>query len=115
MLQNLRFLLLLFLMGTLGAGAQTLFSEDFNTLSGTTAVPANWVLVNMDGRPGASNVSTLTGNSTNAWTFPTVFNSLMRSAVSVSWTNPVGAVDRWLISPSITLPATGNYYLIYDA
>ena len=115
MLQNLRFLLLLFLMGTLGAGAQTLFSEDFNTLSGTTAVPANWVLVNMDGRPGASNVSTLTGNSTNAWTFPTVFNDLMRSAVSVSWTNPVGAVDRWLISPSITLPATGNYYLIYDA
>ena len=115
MLQNLRFLLLLFLIGTLGAGAQTLFSEDFNTLSGTTAVPANWVLVNMDGRPGASNVSTLTGNSTNAWTFPTVFNDLMRSAVSVSWTNPVGAVDRWLISPSITLPATGNYYLIYDA
>ncbi|MEY3247023.1 MAG: hypothetical protein RIT39_692, partial [Bacteroidota bacterium] len=43
MLQNLRFLLLLFLMGTLGARAQTLFSEDFNTLSGTTAVPTNWV------------------------------------------------------------------------
>ena len=115
MLKNLRFLLTLFLLSTLSAGAQTLFSEDFNSLAGTTSVPSGWVLVNMDGRPGASNVSTLTGNSTNAWTFPGVFNNLMRSAVSVSWTNPVGAVDRWLISPSITLPATGNYYLIYDA
>ncbi|MFZ9968399.1 MAG: choice-of-anchor J domain-containing protein [Bacteroidia bacterium] len=115
MLKNLRFFLALFLFSTLGAGAQTLFSEDFNAVPSTTSVPSGWVLVNMDGRPGASNVSTLTGNSTNAWTFPGVFNNLMRSAVSVSWTNPVGAVDRWMISPSITLPATGNYYLIYDA
>lgn len=115
MLKNLRFFLALFLFSTLGAGAQTLFSEDFNAVPSTTSVPSGWVLVNMDGRPGNSSVSTLTGNSTNAWTFPGVFNNLMRSAVSVSWTNPVGAVDRWMISPSITLPATGNYYLIYDA
>jgi len=115
MLKTIRFFFTLFLLSTLGAGAQTLFSEDFNSVSSTTSVPANWVLVNMDGRPGASNVSTLTGNSTNAWTFPGVFNNLMRSAVSVSWTNPVGAVDRWMISPSISVPPTGNYYLIYDA
>jgi uncharacterized protein (TIGR02145 family) len=115
MLKNLRFFLALFLLSTFGAGAQTLFSEDFNAVPNTTGVPSNWVLVNMDGRPGASNVSTLTGNSTNAWTFPVVFSNLMRSAVSVSWTNPVGAVDRWMISPPITLPTTGNYYLIYDA
>lgn len=70
MLKTIRFFFTLFLLSTLGAGAQTLFSEDFNSVSSTTSVPANWVLRNMDGRPGASNVSTLTGNSTNAWTFP---------------------------------------------
>ena len=95
--------------------AQTVFSEDFNTVASTTALPTGWVLVNMDGRPGNSNVSSLTGNSTNAWTFPTVFNNLGRSAVSISWTNPVGIVDRWLISPTVSIPASGNYYMIYEA
>ena len=94
---------------------QTAFSEDFNTVASTTSVPSGWVLVNMDGRPGASNVSTLTGNSTNAWTYPAVFSNLGRSAVSVSWTNPVGIVDRWMISPSVSIPASGNYYMIYEA
>ncbi|MFM7031862.1 MAG: choice-of-anchor J domain-containing protein, partial [Bacteroidota bacterium] len=94
---------------------QTAFSEDFNTVASTTSVPSGWVLRNIDGRPGASNVSALTGNSTNAWTFPAVFSNLGKSAVSVSWTNPVGIVDRWLISPSISIPASGNYYMIYEA
>jgi hypothetical protein len=97
------------------SAAQTVFSEDFNAVPSTTSLPSGWVLVNMDGRPGASQVATLTGNSTNAWTFPAVFSNLGKSAVSVSWTNPIGIVDRWLISPSISIPATGNYYMIYEA
>jgi len=95
--------------------AQTVYSENFNSLTSTTSVPSGWVLVNMDGRAGNTNVSTLTGNSTNAWTFPTVFTALGRSAVSVSWTAPVGVVDRWMISPTVSIPATGTYYLIYEA
>lgn len=95
--------------------AQTVFSEDFNTVASTSSIPSGWVLRNIDGRPGNSNVAALTGNSTNAWTFPAVFSSLGKSAVSVSWTTPVGVVDRWLISPSISIPATGNYYMIYEA
>ncbi len=97
------------------SSAQTVFSEDFNTVTSTTSYPFGWVLRNMDGRPGATNVSALTGNSTNAWTFPAVFSNLGKSAVSVSWTNPIGVVDRWLISPSISIPASGNYYMIYEA
>ena len=87
-----------------------IFSENFN--SGT--IPATFTLTDVDG---------LTPNSTS-WPAGSFFaNNLTTAggiaedcAQSVSWFNPVGQADDWMVTPAITIPMTSNgVSLFFDA
>ena len=87
-----------------------IFSEDFN--SGT--IPATFTLTDVDG---------LTPNSAS-WPAGSFFaNNLTTAggvaadcAQSVSWFNPVGQADDWMVTPAITIPMTSNgISLFFDA
>ncbi len=100
---------LLFLVAALtfgfAANAQTAFSEDFQG----GALPNGWTVIADD----------LTNNSNYAsfnqsWDVTQVSDDGNYAAVSISWTVPEGNdCDRWLITPSINVPATG-YNLMAD-
>ena len=79
-----------------------IFSEDFN--SGT--IPATFTLTDVDG---------LTPNSAS-WPAGSFFANNLTTAAgiaedcaqSVSWFNPVGQADDWMVTPMITIPMTSN-------
>ena len=86
-----------------------IFSEDFNS-----GIPATFTLTDVDG---------LTPNSTS-WPAGSFFANNLTTAAgiaedcaqSVSWFNPVGQADDWMVTPMITIPMTSNgISLFFDA
>ena len=86
---------------------QTIFSEDFD---GSQLLPLNWTVYNVDNNTPATPVN----NITEAWTI--LENSESGTGnhiVSTSWYSPAGTSNDWIVTPSITIPATG-YFLEFD-
>lgn len=107
---------LLFLAAALTFGlavnAQTVFTEDFESVTvssqtGIGSLPTGWVLYE-DNLTNNSNYSAL-GQS---WCV-VQFESGEQMALSCSYTTTGSACDRWLVSPQISIPATG-YALLFD-
>lgn len=89
--------------------SQVLFSENFD---GAASFPSGWVLHNVDGLTPAANV----GYVNNAWVIrPNSGTGQGNHAVSTSWYNPAGTSNDWMVSPSISIPASGSYVLQFDA
>jgi hypothetical protein len=100
--------------------SQVLYSESFSTLTlssaGVAAVPSSMKLINTGNKSG----NTASGNApfnaspylTTAWVANAVTAGTSpadTAAESTSWLNPVGAADKWLITPSITGIANNTY------
>ena len=105
------FFLAVALMG-LAANAQTVFSENFDnvsTPSGVGNVPSTWTLYG-DNLTNNSNYSYM-GNS---WKVVNFSDMPSKMAYSCSWTAEATMCDRWMVTPAIAVPATGNYYLAFD-
>ncbi len=86
---------------------QTIFSENFDA---ALTLPAGWAVHNVDALTPATNVNYVT----DAWvaraaTAPLTGNQM----VSTSWYTPAGTSNDWLVTPAITVPATG-YFLNFD-
>ncbi len=78
------------------AAGDTLYFEAFES----TTWPADIRRINVDGgTPATPSLLTLFG--TNAWAVSGTVDN--RFAASTSWINPAGQVDRWMITPPITL------------
>jgi thiol-disulfide isomerase/thioredoxin len=81
-----------------------IFSEDFNA-----GIPATFTLTDVDG---------LTPNNTNftVGSFQSGNLTAEDCAVSVSWFNPFGQADDWMVTPAITIPSsTSLISLQFDA
>ena len=94
---------LLFLAAALTFGmaahAQTAFSEDFQGGS----MPTGWTVI-ADELVNSDNYS----DYNQSWQVAQVSQDGNYAAVSISWTEPQGNdCDRWLITPAITVPASG--------
>lgn len=106
-----KLLLLSLTLFTLGANAQTIFLENFNDISGSTAggagtysFPAGWFLRNVDNRTPDPSVAYVN----EAWERREDFaNDVTDScAFSTSYYSPTGAADDWMWTPAIgPLPA----------
>ena len=108
---------LLFVMAAMisvAINAQTIFSEDFNSVpvnsqTGLGAVPEGWTTYADD----LINTSELPGFS-QSWDVAQ-FSRTDNKVISVSYTEPEGnACDRWLITPKILVPDSG-YYLNFKS
>ena len=89
------------LMFGFAAKAQTALSEDFNTCADGT-VPSGWV--------------TYGDNKTNHYDgFGDSWEAYQQMMVCITWTeeNPPTPVDRWLVTPQVTVP-TSNPMVIFD-
>lgn len=83
-------------------GQVTLLEENFDT----QGLPAGWERVDNDGNTPASQVS----EYTEAWIYKEdPINTGNGTFSSTSYFDPVDRADRWLITPSITLGASGNF------
>lgn len=95
----------------LAANAQSIFSEDFNNVTigtgGIGSIPDSWVLYE-DNLTNYSDYTTF-GKS---WCVGR-FNDGRQMALSTSYTSTGAACDRWMVTPQITVPATG-YFLMFD-
>ncbi len=82
--------------------AQTdLILEDFQS-----GIPANYTIVDNDGRTPAAAVSEFT----EAWITTTdPDDNANQVAAATSYFDPIGQASRWLITPQLTLGAYGNY------
>jgi len=92
--------------------AQTLFMEDFQavTTSGNYGdLPAGWTEHNVDARTPNSSVNFM---GTHAWRVRNVSGE--KFAISTSWYTPAGASNDWMVTPQISVPASGTPYLLYD-
>ena len=96
---------LLFLAAALtfgmAANAQSSFSEDFNNVA-DGAVPAGW--------------TTYGDNLTNHYTDASLndsWSALSQMMVCITWTEETSPVDRWLVTPQVTVPTT-NGMLLFD-
>lgn len=103
--------LLLSVAAVLGAYpmmAQTIvFSEDFESLT-APAMPAGWVMTNVDGKTPATAVNWCT----DAWVSRADFGDANNMvAGSISWYTPAGASDDWMATPAISIPAGTGYFL----
>jgi thiol-disulfide isomerase/thioredoxin len=81
-----------------------IFSEDFNA-----GIPATFTLTDVDG---------FTPNNTNftVGSFQSGNLTAEDCAVSVSWFNPFGQADDWMVTPAITIPSsTSLISLQFDA
>jgi hypothetical protein len=99
-------------LGVLPMMAQTvIFSENFQSVT-SPAMPAGWVVTNVDGLTPATNVNWCT----NAWVtradFTTTTNTV---AVSISWYTPAGVSNDWMATPQITLPSGTGLTLRWKA
>ena len=79
------------------AGKAQIFSEDFNS-----GIPTTFTLTDVDGATSGSTVMT----GTSSFSAITIANEAC--AASVSWLNPLGQADDWMVTPAITLPNTIN-------
>lgn len=82
------------------ANAQTVLSENFNQLA-DGAIPTGWTVYG-DG---------LTNHYTDA-TLNDSWSALQQAMVCITWTEETSPVDRWLVTPSITVPATNPMLLV---
>ena len=91
-----KILSVLLALSTIFAQAQ-IFSEDFNS-----GIPSTFTLTDLDGFTSASTVITGTGS------FSAVTIANQDCAGSVSWFNPIGIANDWMVTPAINLPNTTN-------
>ena len=96
---------LLFLAAALtfgmAANAQSALSENFNNVA-DGAVPAGW--------------TTYGDNLTNHYTDASLndsWSALSQMMVCITWTEETSPVDRWLVTPQVTVPTT-NGMLLFD-
>lgn len=89
------------------AQAQTIFSENFDNCT-SSYFPIDWVTY---GDGNTNHTSYLSYN--DSWQVVDMGNS-NKSAFSVSWIAS-GVCDRWMVTPQIVIPATGNYSLTFNA
>ena len=97
---------LLFLAAALTFGmaahAQTAFSENFDALQ-DGSVPTGWTTYG-DG---------LTNHYTSPSTLNDSWSALQQAMVCITWTEESSPVDRWLVTPQITVPTT-TPMLVFD-
>lgn len=85
----------------MAAHAQTAFSEDFSSCSNGT-VPTGWTTYE----------DALTNYSSYS-SFPNTWTAYEQMMVCITWTEETTPVDRWLVTPQITVP-TQNPMLLFD-
>jgi hypothetical protein len=95
---------------------QLLMSENFDA---STSLPTGWKQYNVDGLTPSTTL-TYAGVSgfmgTNGWVIKSkAVGGTDNQAVSTSWYTPSGTSNDWLVTPQITLPASGTYYVEFDA
>ena len=97
---------LLFLAAALtfgmAANAQVALSENFDNCA-DGSVPAGWTTYG-DG---------LTNHYTSPSTLNDSWSALQQAMVCITWTEESSAVDRWLVTPQVTVPTT-NPMLVFD-
>lgn len=94
------------------AYSQVIMSENFDA---ATTLPAGWMQYNVDGLTVATNLSSY-NFGTNGWIVRA--NNQTGSgnmAISTSWYTPAGTANDWLVSPSISIPASGTTLVQFDA
>lgn len=101
----------------LAANAQTIFSEDFESVTtssqtGLGDIPAGWTLYEDDLTNYSSSQQDFTAFG-KSWK---VYNmsGWGQLAMSITYTMEGTACDRWLITPAITIPDNGDYKLVFD-
>ena len=104
----------LFILSLLPALTWAQLSQTFDGVtlnaSGRGSIPSTWKQYNVDNKTPNSQLSYF---GTNAWI--TVSDGSDTFAVSHSWYNPVGASNDWLVSPSVSIPASGTTYVTFAA
>lgn len=117
---KLNFLLIVVLLSGFSVQGQVIFAEDFDGIAGpvaggpgTYAFPSGWRLVNVDNRPP----NTMVAYVNQAWIRREDFakNVGDSCAFSTSWTNPEGVADDWMWTPAISIPASGQVKLNWNA
>ena len=97
---------LLFLAAALtfgmAANAQVALSENFDNCA-DGSVPTGWTTYG-DG---------LTNHYTSPSTLNDSWSALQQAMVCITWTQESSAVDRWLVTPQVTVPTT-NPMLVFD-
>ena len=84
---------------TTAIGYAQIFSEDFNA-----GIPSTFTLTDVDGlTPSSANFSVASFFGNTLTSSAGVANDC---AQSVSWFNPVGQADDWMVTPAIILPNT---------
>ncbi len=106
------FFLAIALMG-LAANAQVAFSENFDNVStssstGVGEVPSGWTLYADE----LNNYSSYTSWG-QSWCVYNM-NGWGKAAACMTYTNAQTPCDRWLITPQISVPTEGTYYLMFD-
>ncbi|ASS47744.1 MAG: hypothetical protein A3D31_18125 [Candidatus Fluviicola riflensis] len=106
------------LVTVLSAKAQTIFSEDFDGISGPTAGGAGtytfapgWLLRNVDNGTPSANVSYVN----EPWERREDFNFSVAdsAAFSTSWYTPAGTADDWMWTPAVAIQP--NTFLDWNA
>lgn len=96
--------------------AQTpIFSEDLSGVStpgGLGSMPSTWTLHNEDGNT-PFNDGNFNALIDEAWKVLN-FSDIGKVVVSTSYFNPPGQADRWMVTPSITLPEGDAATLTYQ-
>lgn len=97
---------LFFLSGfTLLSAQEVVFFEDFGG-----GIPTDFTLIDVDGLTPADPVSFIS----EAWVADADEEG-DSIAISTSWYDPAGTADDWLITPQISVPATGEFVLQWNA
>ncbi|MEW4925343.1 choice-of-anchor J domain-containing protein [Algibacter sp. 2305UL17-15] len=87
---------------------QTLFSEDFETI--TDLPTEGWTLHNDSNTPNGTYATIFT----DAWAiFGWAEENGNTTASTTSWFNPAGVADRWLVTPAITIPSGADATLTF--
>lgn len=84
----------------------TIFSENFNAAT-TPGLPSGWTSVKLDGQTLNTNAAVPT--QADAWNTAGTTNKFPYS--QSYFVSPTVPANRWLISPTITIPASGQIYL----
>ena len=98
---------------SLAANAQVAFSEDFDnvtTPSGIGDIPSTWTLYGDGNQNYGQQPYSLMGDS---WKVINFSDMSSKMAFSCSYTQGGATCDRWMVTPRITIPASG-YALQFD-
>lgn len=102
-IKNMKYISILFLaIGTLSFAQTDVLLEDFQS-----GIPLTFTLIDNDGlTPNAS-----VAEYTEAWISKVdPDDNANMTASSTSYFDPIGVSSRWLVTPSLTLGAFGNYF-----